>query len=118
MFMVLFVLHDLDRCNEILTAWEQTGVSGVTILVSTGLGRLRQKAVLRDDFPIFPSLDDLFQHEETQNRTLFTIVRDHEMVDRVVKATTSVVGDLDEPHTGILVVLPVAEVYGLHRKGG
>jgi hypothetical protein len=49
---------------------------------------------------------------------MFTVVKDRETVDQVVSATKSVVGDLDEPNTGILVVLPVAEVYGLNRKGG
>ena len=37
MFFILFVLHDTDALNDVLTAWEECGVSGVTILPSTGL---------------------------------------------------------------------------------
>ena len=37
MFMILFVLHDPEKLDDILTAWEEAGVSGVTILPSTGL---------------------------------------------------------------------------------
>jgi nitrogen regulatory protein PII len=116
MFMILFVLDASDRCDEILTAWEEAGVSGVTILVSTGLGRVKQKAALREDFPLMPSLEEFFTHEENQNRTLMTIVPDQVTVDRVVEVTQRLIGDLDLPNTGILAVLPVAQVYGLHRK--
>ncbi len=38
------------------------------------------------------------------------------MVDKVVEATQSVIGDLNNPNTGILTVLPVVKTYGLNRK--
>ena len=38
------------------------------------------------------------------------------MVDLVVEATEKIVGDLDAPNTGILVVLPVVQAYGLNRR--
>ena len=49
MFFILFVLHDTDALNDVLTAWEECGVSGVTILPSTGLARFRHKGGLRED---------------------------------------------------------------------
>jgi len=115
MFFILFVLHDTDALNDVLTAWEECGVSGVTILPSTGLARFRHKGGLREDLPLIPSLDDLTEHLENTNRTLFTIVNDQAMVDRVLAATEAVTGNLDLPDTGILVVLPVAQVKGLNR---
>jgi nitrogen regulatory protein PII len=116
MFMILFVLHDPEKLDEILTAWEDAGVSGVTILPSTGLKRHQSKSALRDDLPLIPSLDDIMEHIVNLNRTLFTMVKDQEMVDRVVAATENVVGDLDTPNTGILAVFPIAQVYGLNRR--
>lgn len=116
MYMVLFVLHDPNRLPEILESWEKAGVYGITILPSTGLKRLQAHDVLRDDIPLIPSLEDLLQQEERLNRTLFTIVKDDEMVDKVVDATQSVTGDLNLPNTGILTVIPVARAYGLDRK--
>ncbi len=115
MFMIFFVLHDPHRLREILEAWEEAGVSGITILPSTGLKRLEASDVLREDLPLIPSLEDLIDQEESLNRTLFTIVRDDEMVNKVIEATQSVTGDLNLPNTGILTVLPVARVYGLDR---
>jgi nitrogen regulatory protein PII len=114
MYMILFVLHDAEKLTDLLDAWEGAGVPGVTILHSSGLGRVRQ-AGLRDDLPLMPSLEDLFNDEEYFNRTIFSIVQGEEVIERVVKATEKVVGDLMQPNAGLLVVLPVAKVYGLRR---
>jgi nitrogen regulatory protein PII len=119
MYMILFVLDDGEKLPDLLDAWEEAGVPGVTILHSSGLGRVRQ-AGLRDDLPLMPSLEDLFNHEEYFNRTIFSIVEGEEIIERVVKATERVVGDLMQPNAGLLVVLPVAKVFGLrwHNPGG
>ncbi|NMC84265.1 MAG: hypothetical protein GYA58_03160, partial [Anaerolineaceae bacterium] len=76
-----------------LSAWETTGVSGVTILPSTGLQRLQSSDAFRDDMPLIPNLEDLMQYKEKTNRTLFTIVPSEAIVDKVVDATQGVVGD-------------------------
>ena len=115
MYLVLFVLHNPDELDAILTAWDDAGVSGVTILPSTGLARFRSQSGLREDLPLIPTLSDFQVHEESLNRTLFTIVDGDEMVDKVVAATEEVLGNLNLPNTGILSVLPIAKAYGLHR---
>jgi nitrogen regulatory protein PII len=112
----MFVLHDHSCLRDVLESWDAAGVSGVTIFPSTGLRRLQTLDVLREDIPLIPSLEDLIQQEERLNRTLFTIVEGDEMVDKLVNATQSVIGDLNNPNTGILTVLPVIKAYGLNRK--
>ncbi len=116
MYMIIFVLHDPENLDAVLNAWDETGVSGVTILPSTGLARFRAKGAWRDDLPLIPSLEDFHEHTERLNRTLMTIVKDDEMVDRVVAATESVIGDLDLPNTGILAVIPLSRAFGLNRR--
>ena len=117
-YLVLLVLHDLTRLDNILSAWEKTGVSGITVIPTTGIGRIREKFALRDDMPLIPSLDDLLleSREELQNRTLFSIVENEELVDRLITATEAVLGDMYQPHTGIIAVLPLARVHGLNRN--
>ncbi len=110
--MVMLVLNNPDRCTDVLDAWDATGVSGVTILESTGLGRLRESSI-RDDLPLMPSLMNLLRTREEHHRTLFTVVEGEAKVDAVVEATLSIVGTLDEPNTGVLFVLPVSRVIGL-----
>ncbi len=116
MYMIIFVLHDPGNLDDVLNAWDETGVSGVTILPSTGLARFRAKGAWRDDLPLIPSLENFHEHTEKLNRTLMTIVKDDEMVKKVVAATERVVGDLDLPNTGILAVIPTVSVFGLYRK--
>jgi nitrogen regulatory protein PII len=91
-FLVVFVLNDPNQCSNLLDAWENAGVRGVTILESSGLGRVRQ-AGIRDDLPLMPNLSDIFKNSETRHRTLFTIVNSQEKIDALVIATQSVVGE-------------------------
>ena len=117
MFMVMLILDDPDFCRDVLDAWDDAGAYGVTILPSTGLGRIRRRAGLQEDLPLMPSLEEFFTQEESQHRTLVTIVKDQAAVDRIVAATESIVGDLNQPNTGILAVMPAAQVYGLQPRG-
>jgi nitrogen regulatory protein PII len=116
MFFVLFVLHDETKLSELLDAWDGVGVGGITVLPSTGMGRISKFAALREDLPLIPSLAALLaEHDELLNRTLFTIVHDQALVDRLVSATERVVGGLDQENTGILAVMPIAQVYGMRK---
>jgi len=118
MHLIMFVLHDPEKLSELLNGWNEAGVSGVTVIPSTGIGRLKAADILREDLPLMPSLEDILEAPERYNRTLFTLVEGQEMIDRVVAATEHIIGDLDEPNTGILTVIPVSRIYGLHRKTG
>ena len=116
MFMILFVLHDPSKLKDILTVWHNAGVSGITILPSTGLKRLSETSLLREDIPLIPTIENLMANEECLNRTLFSIVSNEKMVEKVLKATETITGDLDLPDTGILAVIPLTKVYGLRRN--
>jgi len=115
-YLVLLVLHDLTKLEAVLTAWEAAGISGVTVIPTTGLGRLRERMALRDDMPLIPSLDDLLvtEHEQLQNRTVFSIVDSEEAGDRLIEASESVLGNMYETHKGIIAILPLAKVHGLN----
>ena len=115
MSLVLFVLHDPEKLPTLLDAWREAGVSGATVLVSTGMGRLTQSPALLDDLPIMPSLDDFLPRAEHFNRTVFSMIDDEKVVNRVIEATGQVVGDMNEPDRGLLMVLPVTRVYGLRK---
>ncbi|MCS7177857.1 MAG: hypothetical protein RML46_02460 [Anaerolineae bacterium] len=113
-YLVVLVLDNPDRCPDVLRAWDEAGVPGVTILESTGLARMQK--VIWDDLPLVPSVRDLLGARELHHRTLFTVVPDEEVVDRVVDATRRAVGDLETHHKGILFVVPVIRVLGLKPR--
>ena len=113
-YLVMLIVNDVDDCPAILDAWEAAGALGITILSSTGLGHIRN-AGLRDDMPLMPSLQDLFESDDVQHRTLLSVVDSQELVDKLVDSAQQVIGDLDEPHTGFLFVVPVLQAYGLGK---
>ena len=116
MNMILFVLHESEKLRQVLEAWTEAGVSGATVLFSTGMGRLQQNQSLRDDLPLMPSLEDFLPKVDSLSRTIFSIIDDETVVERVISATERVVGDLNQPNRGLLIVLPVSRVYGLRQR--
>lgn len=115
MKLILFVLNEAEKSLDVLNAWKEAGAGGATVLFSTGMGRMHLSSALRDDLPLMPSLSDFYTHDEKLSRTLFTVLEDDSLVEKVIHATVQVVGDLDQPGNGILVVLPVDSVHGLIR---
>ena len=116
-YLVVLVLDDPDQCRDVLDAWEAAGAPGVTILDSSGLGRVRGMGP-RDNVPLMPSLSDLFRREENHHRTLFSVVKEQSQVEAIVQATQPIVGGLDRGHTGFLFVVPVGQVYGWRKAEG
>ena len=114
-YLVVLIVDDPDDCAGILDAWSEIGVSGATILDSTGMGRLK-KAGLMDDFPLLPRLEDFLSVREEPHRTILSVVENEVLVDRMATIAQHIIGDLDEPHTGFLFVVPVLKAYGLGRK--
>jgi hypothetical protein len=116
MYLILFVLNDPDKLEDLLIAWEENGIQGATVLFSTGLGRIRELDAWRDDMPLIPSLGDFYEVPENMNRTIFTVAKDEVQVNAIVAATKNVVGEFDEQETGLLLVLPIFQVHGANKR--
>lgn len=90
-------------------------MSGVTILESIGLQKIREMRGQREDLPLFPSLRHLVEGEEYHHRTAFVVVDDAFDLDHLIAETEAAVGgDFDAPNSGILFVVPVPRAYGLY----
>ena len=112
--MVVVVMSDVQKCEDVLDAWQKLGVSGVTILESLGAHRIQQARAMRDDLPLLPSLRHLLEGEEYHHRTAFVVLDDDFDLDGLIAATEQAVGgDFDAPDTGILFVVPVTRALGM-----
>ena len=116
--MVMFILDDIAYCPQVLDAWEAAGATGITILESTGLGRMRKAMGLRDDLPLMPTLLSLLKNREEHHRTLITVTDSEALVERLIAATQEVVGQLAAPNQGVIFVLPVLRAIGLTKDSG
>jgi len=94
MEIIFFVLDDPDRLEEVLDAWKEAGVSGATVIESTGFHRLKKRVPM--PFAYTPG-----NIVEEGHLTLFAIVKDSALVKKCLAAVEKVVGDLDQPNTGV-----------------
>jgi hypothetical protein len=99
--------------HALAEAWVSAGVTGMTILDSSGLSHMTYGEGTREDLPLFPSLRKLMEGSEQQSRLLMSVVPDGFDLEALIAATERVLGPLEEPDSGILFVLPVTQVRGL-----
>ena len=69
-----------------------------------------------DELPLIPSIRAVLRAQEHTHRTILSVIPDTFNIPELIRATESVVGPLIAPHTGILIVLPVLEAYGLREN--
>jgi nitrogen regulatory protein P-II 1 len=110
MYMILCVIDQPDRLASILQAWRQDGITGVTILESTGLHRLSKQAHIPMRYAFGNPSSDV------GNITLFTVVESEEMIQRCLDLTEAIVGDFNGPNTGIFISWPIGFSKGVSGK--
>lgn len=117
MYLIILFLYNPDLLEELLREWDEEGLEGATVQFSTGMERILQKQGIRDDIPLIPSLDDFYESPETVSRTIFAVVKDESMIDKLLAATQRITGDLNTPGTGVFLVMPVLKAYGIDKQG-
>ncbi len=110
MYMLIMVLNDSAHLNDVLQAWVDAGVKGVTILESTGLNRVLPRPAAQ---PMFAGFSQIFGSGRVGHQTLFAIISDLDVAETAVAGTEKVLGDLSKPHTGIIFTIPVARTWGM-----
>jgi len=114
MFMVMFVLDDPSQLEAILNAWEKNGISGATILESTGINRFRRARMVGT--PFMAGINRLMNSPEESHYTLLAIVQDEQKAQLCLTAVESIVGDLIEPDTGVFCTWPLSSVKGVPHR--
>jgi len=110
MYLLIMVLDDTEHLNGVLSAWTDVGVPGITILESTGVNRVLRREVADAAFAGF---SQIFGAGRVGHNTLFSAVEDLALAERAVAATEKVVGNLNDPNTGVVFVLPIAKTWGV-----
>lgn len=113
--MVILVLDNVDRLEDVLTAWWEAGAPGITIVETSGAARYLTRNGPRDDLPIFPSLNAFLGYREIHHRTLFAVLPDGVPMEKLFDATEAVLGPLEQPDSGIMFAVPVLYARGHQR---
>ena len=109
-FMLFMVLDDSNQLNDVLEAWRQTGIRGITIFESTGLNRILPRHAPQ---PMYAGFSHVFGGGRVGHYTLIAVIETMEKAEATVSATELVVGDLAQPHTGLIWVVPVVKSWGV-----
>lgn len=102
MKLVVFVLNNEDLLEQVLEAYVDAGVPGATIVDSEGMGRF-----LSYEVPLFAEFRRFMKGNKPYNKTILSVVHDHDTVAALHKLLNEVCGGLDNPGTGVLFTVPV-----------
>ena len=104
--LVLF-LNKVEKLEEVLEGFVEVGISGATVVDSIGMGH-----ILSEEVPIFAGLRFMFAGTKPHNKTIFSVMRD-EKEDQVIRLLQKILGDLNQPGTGIVFTFSLDRVEGL-----
>ena len=110
-YLLIVILDDLSLMPDLLQTWKEIGVPGGTILESAGAHRASTWLSRVG----LGAIDRLFEAEEVRRRTLLVAIESDELLAQAIAEAERVVGGFDRPDSGLLLVLPVAEIRGLHK---
>ena len=113
MELLVAVINQEDRLDDILSGFLELGITGATVIDSEGMGH-----VLSHDIPIFAGLQTLISRARPQNQTIFSVIDSDEKVQGAIALLQEICGDMDNPATGIVFTIPVSRVTGLAPELG
>ncbi len=110
MYLFILVLNKVELLEQVLENLMQAGITGATILDSTGMGRTLSES---HDDSILAGIRTIFQHSRPHNKTIFAVVKSREESEKGASAVKEVLGDMSRPGVGIMFTLPVVDVNGI-----
>lgn len=110
MHALFIVLNKVEYLEDILDMFLDIGVKGATILDSQGMGR-----AMGDTDAFFGTIRNMIDGARPYNKTIFTVIEDRAILDRAIKETKNIVGEISDPGVGMMFTLPIGEVHGMAR---
>ncbi|HVS62320.1 MAG TPA: hypothetical protein VMT85_02330 [Thermoanaerobaculia bacterium] len=108
MNLLICIVDNTAKVNDIIAGWAEIGVSGATVLESHGT-----VGIAVENVPVFAGFRHLLRGDRQANRLILSVIRDEELLDRAIAVAEETCGNLDQPSTGILFTVPVTRVRGL-----
>lgn len=107
MYLLVLVLNQTEKLEEILQELYETGISGSTVVDASGMGETTLEKI-----PVVGGISALFNSPLSSNKVVFSVVQHEETINKAESVVESVVGDLDSGKKGIMFTLPLHRVKG------
>ena len=111
MHLLICIVNNTAIVNDIVGGFVPIGVTGATVIDSHGTAEIAAAQV-----PVFAGFRHLVQGNRQPNRTIFSVIKDDETLDRAMQVVEQVVGDMEGSATGIMFAVPITRVKGLAPK--
>lgn len=115
MKLLVFILNKPEKLDRLLKRLAEEHLTGATVFSSSGMATSLISSNDESLSNIFGSLRQILKDTKKENKTLM-MVTSEKNVERVEEIIEEVVGNLDEPNTGILFTIPVDYVRGFKHK--
>jgi len=109
---IFVVLNKIDVLDDLLVRLKRAGVTGGTILESTGMVKSIDDS---EDSYLLGSLRLFLDSPYPDSKTIFFVIEDNQ-VDIVRKTVDDVLGGIHNHNTGIMFGLPITFADGLMKK--
>jgi nitrogen regulatory protein PII len=113
MYVLVLVLEQVEKLPKILKDLVQIGLTGTTVLDSTGMGRLLMEWEVSD--PLLEFIKKVLSDKKKTNKTLFTVINEEKALKKAISTVKSNTGDLNEHGKGILFAIPIAFAEGVNK---
>lgn len=110
MQLLLLVLNQTEKLDDLLEAFMAQGISGATIISSKGM--VRELSSHEEYEPIFASPWFMMNTDRKESKTIFLVLK-NEQVDKARSIIHQVIGDMSKPDTAVLFILPVLSAEGI-----
>ena len=107
MKLLILVLNKVEKLEEVLEGFIEIGITGATVIDSIGMGH-----ILSEEVPIFAGLRFMFAGNKPHNKTILSAIRD-EKEKPAIELLRKILGDINQPGTGIVFTIPIERVEGL-----
>lgn len=115
MYVLFIVLNDVDYLNDIMEKFVELGVKGATIIDSQGMAGAIVEADI-NSIPLFGALKDIMKGRGKYNKTIFTVLKNEELVERVVDGVQEVLNGDAKATTGFMFSIPIGKLYTFQNK--
>jgi nitrogen regulatory protein P-II 1 len=107
MKLLILILNKVEKMEEVFEGFLEIGITGATVIDSIGMGH-----ILSEEVPIFAGLRFMFAGSKPHNKTILSAIKD-EKEKPAIEVLRKILGDLNQPGTGIVFTIPIDRVEGL-----
>lgn len=115
MYLLVTILERSEELFRIMEQFAKIGITGSTVLDSTGMGRVLMKT--QAALAMMEYINKVTKDLESSNKTILTVIDGKDRLAEAIEIIKSLCGDLSEPGRGILFALPLEIVEGLPAGG-